>query len=390
MAVFAEGTPCWLDVSLPDLEAGRRFYGDLFGWTFPPGPGQAAYAEARSEGRRVAGLVAKRDGRMPTAWGVYFATPDAAEAARRVVAAGGRMVREPLPVGRLGVVALAADPGGAVFGLWQSAGQGPEEAPARSARQDPGEAAADPETVTEASEGPGVPEGAEADPERDGSGAASSAAGVEEVGFERQGAPGSFCWTEVYTRLPEPVDAFYERVLRVGYSDVTGLPGEAVPFRMWSPNGATPGTATAVAGRSVMTDAFPAELPGHFLNYFAVADCDATAAAVVRLGGRVRQAPFDIPYGRMAVFTDNQGAEFAVLAEPADATGEAGADRTAAAEDTAGAGAGGGAGAGAEEAATPGDAPDAGRGKWRWGKRRGQTGEATGTGGEKSGAKRRG
>ena len=34
MAAFAEGEPCWVDVSLPDVEAGKRFYGELFGWTF--------------------------------------------------------------------------------------------------------------------------------------------------------------------------------------------------------------------------------------------------------------------------------------------------------------------------------------------------------------------
>ncbi|RBL86200.1 VOC family protein, partial [Streptomyces cavourensis] len=33
----------------------------------------------------------------------------------------------------------------------------------------------------------------------------------------------------------------------------------------------------------------------------------------VRLGGRVSAPPFDIPYGRMAVLHDDQGALFAVL-----------------------------------------------------------------------------
>ncbi|WP_031186941.1 hypothetical protein, partial [Streptomyces sp. NRRL S-1896] len=51
--------------------------------------------------------------------------------------------------------ALAADPEGAVFGLWQ----------------------------------PG-----------------------EREGFEKQNDPGSFCWTEVYTRQPDRVDPFYEKV----------------------------------------------------------------------------------------------------------------------------------------------------------------------------------
>ncbi|WP_329457324.1 VOC family protein [Streptomyces sp. NBC_01497] len=367
MAAFAEGTPCWLDVSLPDLEAGKRFYGDLFGWTFGRGPGPgpapergtAAYVAAFSDGSRVAGLVAKRDGRMPTAWGVYFATPDVVDAARRVVAAGGRMVREPVRMDRVGVVALAADPGGAVFGLWQSEGQAPGQA-LRDVSGDEGAGGAEGDGGAEGS-GSAVGAGAAGN-----TGAAGSAG--EDVGFERQGEPGSFCWTEVYTRAPEAVDAFYERVLHVSGSDATGTTVEAVPFRLWSPKGATPGPGTAIGGRSVMTDVFPAELPGHFLNYFAVTDCDATAAAVVRLGGRVRQAPFDITYGRMAVLTDNQGADFAVLAERALSAEAAGEARGPEAPETA---------EGPEGAARPQEAAETEAGeegaaapKRRWGRRR--------------------
>ncbi|MET9482147.1 VOC family protein [Streptomyces sp. NPDC006638] len=269
MAAFAEGTPCWVDVSLPDLAAGKRFYGELFGWTFgdddsgssgggaaesTPAPGH--YTEAFSDGKRVAGLTAKRDGRMPTAWGVYFATPDAAALSRTIRDAGGQMVREPMSLGALGVVALAADPAGAVFGLWETG---------------------------------------------------------DNTGFEKKGLPGSFCWTEVYTRDKASVDPFYETVFGFRGTDVSD---DAVDFRMWSPAGTEPGPDTAIGGRSVITDAFPVEMPGHFLSYFAVADCDATAATVVRLGGRVTAPPFDIEYGRMAVFSDNQGASFAVLEEP--------------------------------------------------------------------------
>ncbi|MFD6948468.1 VOC family protein, partial [Streptomyces roseolus] len=38
-----------------------------------------------------------------------------------------------------------------------------------------------------------------------------------------------------------------------------------------------------------------------------------------RLGGRVAEPPVDTPYGRIAVLHDNQGARFAVLAEPVPA-----------------------------------------------------------------------
>ncbi|WP_329064919.1 VOC family protein [Streptomyces sp. NBC_01429] len=267
MAAFAEGTPCWVDVSLPDLEAGKRFYGELFGWTFgeTADSGAGRGAEAFSDGKRVAGLVAKKDGRMPTVWGVYFATADAVGLSRRITAAGGTLVRGPAALGRSGVIAQAADPAGTVFGIRQ----------------------------------PG-----------------------DDPGFERTGLPGSFCWTELYTRDKERVDPFYESVL--GFRG-TDLPGASVDFRMWSPAGAEPGEASAIGGRSVITDAFPAEMPGHFLSYFSVADCDATAATAVRLGGRVTAPPFDIPHGRMSVLLDNQGASFAVLSGAADPVGPQGA-----------------------------------------------------------------
>ncbi|MEV0575506.1 VOC family protein [Streptomyces sp. NPDC050392] len=264
MAAFAQSAPCWVDVQLPDLEAGKRFYGEFFGWTFRAGDGP--YADALSDGALVAALAAKQDGRMPTAWGIYFATDDIAASVARVREHGGQVITDPVRAGRSGVLAQAADPGGAVFGLWQAG---------------------------------------------------------ERQGFQKQNEPGSFCWTEVYTRQKDRVDAFYEQVFGFRSMDIdepgAGDPGTAesgVDYRMWSPPGTEPGPDTAVGGRSVITDGLPAEMPSHFLSYFTVADCDAAAETAVRLGGRVSEPPFDIPYGRMAVLHDNQGAVFAVLQEP--------------------------------------------------------------------------
>lgn len=254
MAAFTEGTPCWVDASLPDVEAGKRFYGQLFGWTFEEREGGAV--DAFSDGKLVAALTPKRDGRMPTVWGVYFSTADAAALSREIMDCEGQVITAPQQAGTVGTTVLAVDPGGAVFGLWQAG---------------------------------------------------------DRAGFEKQGQPGSFCWAEVYTREKEKVDAFYESVF--GFQG-TDLPDTSTDFRMWSPAGTEPGEDTAIGGRGVLTHAFPAEMPGHFLIYFAVEDCDATVAAVTRLGGRVQAPPFDIPYGRIAVVTDNQGASFAVLAEP--------------------------------------------------------------------------
>lgn len=114
---YPEGVPCWVDAELPDVEAGKRFYGELFGWEFEEAHGSSVWALL--DGDRVASLAPKSDGRMPTVWTVSFATADARALGRRITEAGGQLVMAPFPVGDLGTAALAADPEGAVFALWQ-------------------------------------------------------------------------------------------------------------------------------------------------------------------------------------------------------------------------------------------------------------------------------
>ncbi|MFB7245994.1 hydrolase [Streptomyces populi] len=153
VAGFSEGVPCWVDAQLPDVEAGKRFYGELFGWTFSEDPGPVGWAEL--DGEPVAALTPKLDGRMPTVWTVYFATSDAEALTRRIVAEGGGVVSVPMAVGlsgELGTAALATDPEGAVFGLWQ----------------------------------PGT-----------------------HAGFARRHERRTFCWAELYARDTATVDRFY-------------------------------------------------------------------------------------------------------------------------------------------------------------------------------------
>ena len=55
-------------------------------------------------------------------------------------------------------------------------------------------------------------------------------------------------------------------------------------------------------------------IPPHWLVYFAVDDCDATAAKAKSLGARVGVEPFDVEnVGRMSILADPQGAGFAVI-----------------------------------------------------------------------------
>ncbi|WP_338931536.1 VOC family protein [Streptomyces netropsis] len=252
---FSEGMPCWADVTLPDLEAGKRFYGELLGWTFDVGTARFGYyTQASRDGRKVAALVPKTDGRMPTAWGVYFASSDAVATAGRIEAAGGRIIVGPMGIADFGRMVVAADPDGAVFGVWQAGSH---------------------------------------------------------RGFELRGEPGAYGWTEVYTRDPKAVDAFYEAVFGFESTDVSEEAG--MEFAIWTPAGKPATPEHAVGGRAVLDDSFPAEMPAHFLTYFVVDGCDAAAHAAVGLGGRILREPQDTPYGRFAVLADDQGASFAVI-----------------------------------------------------------------------------
>jgi predicted enzyme related to lactoylglutathione lyase len=55
---YAPGTPCWVDLATPDVDAAERFYGALFGWEIPELPNSAemgGYRRATKDGRDVAG-----------------------------------------------------------------------------------------------------------------------------------------------------------------------------------------------------------------------------------------------------------------------------------------------------------------------------------------------
>ncbi|MCP5116634.1 MAG: VOC family protein, partial [bacterium] len=56
------------------------------------------------------------------------------------------------------------------------------------------------------------------------------------------------------------------------------------------------------------------DAPPHWMPYFQSSDCDASAAQVTALGGKVEVGPRDIPnVGRFAVLQDPQGAYFSVF-----------------------------------------------------------------------------
>ncbi|GAA1952252.1 VOC family protein [Kitasatospora viridis] len=123
MAARPEGTPCWADATFADLPAAKQFYAEVLGWTFAEGaPEYGGYTQALKDGKAVGALVPPMPGQQqgPSAWTLYFASPDVTATAEKVRAAGGTVLLEPMPVGPLGSMALAQDPAGVVFGVWQA------------------------------------------------------------------------------------------------------------------------------------------------------------------------------------------------------------------------------------------------------------------------------
>ena len=118
-APYAPGTPCWVDLMAPDQQAALDFYRDLFGWQGEIGsPETGGYSICTKNGRPVAGIGPVPTPDTPTVWTTYLASDDAAATLAAVGAAGGTALTEVMDVMTAGRMFLAADPAGALFGVW--------------------------------------------------------------------------------------------------------------------------------------------------------------------------------------------------------------------------------------------------------------------------------
>ena len=117
---WPEGAPAWVDVTTPDMDGAQAFYGGLLGWTFGDrDPDFGGYCMCQVDGVPAAGMAPATTG-VPPAWTVYFASDDAVATAAAIPAAGGTLLSQPLRIGEAGTMLVAADPTGAVFGIWQA------------------------------------------------------------------------------------------------------------------------------------------------------------------------------------------------------------------------------------------------------------------------------
>jgi hypothetical protein len=119
----APGTFCWVELGTTDVPAAKKFYAGLFGWTITDVPMDGMpYSMGALGDKQVAGFTlireeAKKMG-APPSWLSYVAVDDAAASAKKIASLGGKVLFGPTGVGP-GQMAVAADPTGAVFAVWQ-------------------------------------------------------------------------------------------------------------------------------------------------------------------------------------------------------------------------------------------------------------------------------
>ena len=249
----ALGHWCWPELATPDLDSAKAFYGSLFGWEALEVPSaQGAYVIFNLEGRPCGGAY----------------RIDAEQAARGLrvqwrnyvkVASADRAAERVKELG-----------GSVVAGPFDVEGVG-----RMASVKDPA-----------------------------GVGFALWQDGTH-PGLTLQGVAGAPCWTERMARDAGAAKAFFTGLFGWTARDKDDFGFTYTEFHL----GDTP-----VGGLMPMAGPEWEGLPDHFMQYFLVDDCDASAARAAELGGKVCVPGCDIPtVGRFAILEDPQGGTFAIL-----------------------------------------------------------------------------
>lgn len=242
----------WYELMMPDLEAAKRFYGKVVGWTAKAMPmDDGGYTMFEADGAGVGGAMAlgeehKAQGIRPN-WTAYVCVDDCDAAAEKAKALGGGVLR---PIPGIGRFAVISDPHGAVTAIMK----------------------------------PIPPSDARPRPPR--------------------GAVGHAGWHELYAGDADADIPFYRDLFgwtETGRYDL----GAMGVYHLF-------GNADGEVG-GIMTK--PAQIPvACWCYYFEVDDVDAAAERVRQAGGAVLMGPMDVPKGsRVVQVADPQGANFALV-----------------------------------------------------------------------------
>jgi predicted enzyme related to lactoylglutathione lyase len=248
------------DLHTTDVDAAAAFYGDLFGWEVTDIPGAPnRYAPATLHGRSKAALTAlvpeQLDQGVEPYWFAYLYVRDIDEALARVVELGGEVLHPAIRIFDMGRMAVAVDPTGAQFGVWQDL-------------QD----------------------------------------GVTTVKDEH----GSVFWYELHSSDIGRANEFYAQL--VGWSPTPHEMGPDMTYFTYDAPEPEAMQQSAGGGMRLMSREAEQGVPSYWAVYLNCDDVDATYARALQLGATSLMEPHEIPgQGRSCWIADPQGAVLALM-----------------------------------------------------------------------------
>ena len=259
------GRVIWHDLLTTTPEASRKFYGELFGWTFEAPRihtglgGDNDYMLIRHNGRLIGGMVdanvLRRDVNI-SQWITMISVDDIDAAVGRVVENGGTVLTEPTALMSRGSLAVLADTTGALFAMIQTNSGDP--------------VAHEPEM-------------------------------------------NAFLWDELWTDDVTGASAFYQPVF--GYQEQGLSTNDSLQDYLALGNGTRPQVG-------ILANPFADERPV-WVNYLRVADPAAITSRVEGLGGRIIVAAQDRDIGGQVAFVAGpSGAGIALQTWPLNAEKE--------------------------------------------------------------------
>jgi uncharacterized protein len=127
----AAGKFVWFEYVTKDIAKAQGFFGELFNWGVKKVPmPDGEYAMISVGDRTIGGYLPTPAGAPPEAnWLTHLQVSDARATSKQIESLGGKTLKPAFQVGDFGTMAIAADPNGGMFALWQPAKAEAQAAP---------------------------------------------------------------------------------------------------------------------------------------------------------------------------------------------------------------------------------------------------------------------
>lgn len=107
-----------LELNTPDLEKAKKFYSDLFGWSFTDNPmPMGIYSTFKPDSGPGGGAVSMSD--APTGWLAYVGVDDIRASTKKAALLGAQVLGDSMEIPGVGWMSLLLDPTGAKIALFQ-------------------------------------------------------------------------------------------------------------------------------------------------------------------------------------------------------------------------------------------------------------------------------